>query len=69
MQTVEVADVPVQRRNGDDGVGIEKARSEHRAERVEVGIPVGRDDLLGSHRLIVTQVRNRLAPIPDCEDP
>ena len=69
VQAVEVADVPVQRSDGDDGVGIEEARSEHRSERVEVGVPVRGDDLLGPHGRILTQVRNRLAPIPACDDP
>ncbi len=50
VQPVEVTNVPVQRADGDDGARVEKARSEHRSERVEVGVPVRRDDLLGSHR-------------------
>ena len=53
VQTIEVADVAVQRSDGDDGVGVEKPRSEHRSERVEVGVPVRRDDLLGAHWLIL----------------
>ena len=57
VQAVEVADVPVQRSDGDDGVGIEKPRSEHRSERVEVGVPVRGDDLLGTHGLILPRLR------------
>ena len=53
MQPVEVADVPVERRDADNGVGIEKARSEHRSERIEVRVSVRGDDLLSAHRLIV----------------
>ena len=53
VQAVELADVAVQRTDRDDGAGIEPARSDHRRERVEVGVPVGGDDLLGPHRLIV----------------
>ncbi len=53
VQAVELADVAVQRTDRDDGAGIEPARGDHRRERVEVGVPVGGDDLLGPHRLIV----------------
>ena len=53
MQTVEVADVPVQCRDCDDGLGVEHARGQHRPERVEVGVAVRRDDLIGPHELIL----------------
>ena len=55
VQPIEVADIPVQRADGDDGARIQQARSEHRPERVEVRAPVCRDDLLGAHRLIVAE--------------
>jgi len=55
VQPVEVPDVPVQRSDGDDGPGIQQTRSEHRAERVEVGVPMRGDDLLGAHRLILAE--------------
>ena len=35
--------------DGDDGARVEETRGEHRAEGVEVGVPMGRDDLLGPH--------------------
>ncbi len=64
MQAIEVADVAVERTDGDDRAGIEAMRGEHRRERVEVGVPVRGDDLLGSHGLILAQGRNPRARIP-----
>ena len=55
VQPIEVADVPVQRADGDDGARVQQARGEHRPERVEVRVPMCRDDLLGAHRLIVAE--------------
>ena len=57
VQAIEVADVAVQRSDGDDSVGIQESRSEHRSEPVEVGVPVRCDDLLGAHGLILPLVR------------
>ena len=59
MQPVEIANVPVQRGDGDDCVGIQQARSEHRSERVEVRVPVRCDDLLGAHGLILAAADRR----------
>ncbi len=53
VQAVEVADVAVQRADGDDRGRVEAARREHRRERVEIGVPMGRDDFFGPHGRIV----------------
>ena len=53
VQAVEVADVPVQRADGDDRGRVEAVRGEHRRERVEIGVPVGGDDFFGPHGRIV----------------
>ena len=46
VQAVEVADVAVQRPGErDDGIRIEPPRGQHGRERVEIGVPVGDDDL------------------------
>ena len=72
MQAVEVPDVPIQRRNRDDGLRIQKTGGEHRSECVEVGVSVRRDDLLGSHGLILPRCgldgRGEAYPIPDLAD-
>ena len=49
VQAIEVANVAVQRADRHDRARIEMPRGEHRRERVEVGVPVGGDDLLGPH--------------------
>ena len=61
VQAVELADVAVERTDRDDRAGIEPARGEHRRERVEIGVPVGGDDLLGPHRLILPPPPRRQA--------
>ena len=66
MEPVEVADVAVQRADGDDGLRIQEAGGQHRSERVEVRVPVRRDDLLGAHRRIVA--RGRALGMRDCLD-
>ena len=53
VQAVEVPDVPIQRTDRDERGRVEPARGEHRRERVEIGVPVGRDDFLGPHGLIL----------------
>ena len=54
VQAGELADVAVQRaRDTGNRVRVEPARGEQRRERVEVGVPMGRDDGFDSHRLIV----------------
>ena len=53
VQAVEVAHVAVERSDRDDRARVELARGEHRRERVEVRVPVGGDDLLGPHGLIL----------------
>ena len=59
VQAVEVADVAVERPDGHHGAGIEATRGEHRRERVEVGVPVGGDDLLGAHGFILPRPPGR----------
>ncbi len=52
VETGELAHVPVQgARRADDGVRVEAPRSEHRRERVEVGVAVGGDHVFGPHRV------------------
>ncbi len=53
VQAVEVAHVAVERADRHDRARVEMARGEHRRERVEVGVPMGGDDLLGPHGLIL----------------
>ncbi len=53
VQAVEVADVPVQRADRDDGGRVQATGSEHRTECVEVGVSMRGDDLFGPHGLIV----------------
>jgi len=53
VQAVEVADIAIERTDCDDSTGVQKACSEHRRERVEVRVPVGGDDLLRAHELIL----------------
>ena len=62
VQAVELAHVAVQRAGeADDGARVEPARGEHRRERVEVGVPVGRDDRLGPHAAHSASAREKAA--------
>ena len=56
VQAIEVADVSVQAPERHDRARVEAARGEHRRERVEIGVPVGGDDLLGPHGPILPRI-------------
>ena len=49
VQAIEVADVSVQAPERHDRARVEAAHREHRRECVEIGVPVGGDDLFGPH--------------------
>jgi hypothetical protein len=53
VQAIEVAHVAIERTHGDHRARVQMSRGQHRAERVEVRVPVGGDDLLGPHGLIL----------------
>src|SRR6185312_14004751 len=56
VQAVELANVPVERAgDADDSLRIKAPGSQHRRERVEIGVRVGCDDGLGPHPHIVAQ--------------
>src|SRR5205823_15018517 len=54
MEARELPNVAVQRAGeADDGFGVQPPRSEHGRKSVEISVPVGSDDLLRTHGLIV----------------